>query len=988
MKKNDKLIVILGVVILVIASIGVYYWVPEAAKTGDIDIEEFFKVTGKYSQDLKGTSITVPDTDPFYPLIATPLAVHYDGEGVQEIIPMYVKNLTNPSDAIEKLQYIQLNDFEDLDLEELSFDSSKDFSLDFAKEFWDKSDAALIIEDTVEGYCLGLNAVPMASYLSIPVIVCDEIDGDVTNVLNHLEVTKVMICGDELKGYHDSYEYLKFDNVDQIIENATILIREKFDELDYITITNPIDAYPPKVIDEPEEFYFGPETIGSSSMNSGSTLGFVMDFFTNGVTWEFTIPDDYKYALIELEGYNHELDGVDKFGDSASFTLNPVGEGLTLGGVKTAGGMAKRDARGNIIEDSVYTELVLYDCGGKTYTLSATGSWTLLREGEVSAKITVKKLDGPIYPFMKGLSGVAPYLTAYHKGIIFSDPNFAFAADDHVRTDAGKTCPGFYLPGRNPDLFPMSNKHVYDNIHQPINRLLAKLADLDYERDSDIERLQKYYKDESVYIAIVGGATVLPRYVYQNEVEPIGDVDGDGIDDTVALNFGGGGTQSDNIYGNIDPIKYDWSNEADDIYSDYPFIENIVGRITGWDIQDADAMIVRTMFYNDILEDLDEWKNNYGNLFGGGLDFRKPLWVQVTNNLPVLKQILKLVQGLSGNFLNYAEGPWKYDTGFSRIMAKAVEDEIGNKLDFDVTTALHEAAMVDGLSDEALDEIKATSLWNKLTFSKNQVKELAGEGNVMGREVLENSNFIWATGHGSPFSFGMDGVDLVTAGFDGVLLNAPNLWQNILENTFSPHFVSGFWGPGGGLGKVGEYSPREIATVDLGPSFVWIESCFCGKITGIYPETNIGQTFIHSGANTVVASTTGSNIPGGYLDEKKYMWDTKLGTKLRYNDWEKKADQGIYPEFHFGVKIYEDMCNFLADDDATMGEAFRDAKNIYLPEDADWKLWWSPPLTATSSSAGAETGYGTHLAAKYTSFHEYVLYGDPAFNPYEPVNEG
>jgi len=28
------------------------------------------------------------------------------------------------------------------------------------------------------------------------------------------------------------------------------------------------------------------------------------------------------------------------------------------------------------------------------------------------------------------------------------------------------------------------------------------------------------------------------------------------------------------------------------------------------------------------------------------------------------------------------------------------------------------------------------------------------------------------------------------------------------------------------------------------------------------------------------------------------------------------------------------------------------------------------------------------LKNKYTSFQEYFLFGDPAFNPYEPCNEG
>ena len=981
MKKNDKIIVALGLVILILASVGIYYYNPIQAEFSYVDMKDFKDLSGIIKDVPR--AITVADSNPFYPLIATPLAVHYDVEGKQEIIPLYVKSFENTSDSIEQLQNNYLNNYKETNLDEMEYDSIKDFSLKLAEKYWVKSVAAILIKNNTDGYSLGVNAVPIASYLSIPIIICDEVDREVVNVLTNLGVKKVIVCGD-LKGYQDVYSYLKFNTVDEIIENTSYLVKEKFGGLDYITLANPIDAYPPEILDT-VEYYFGPEVITSTTMNRDSTLGFLIHYFTAKVVWEFTIPDDYKYALVELVGYNHELEGVDEFGDCAEFDLNPADGGLTLGAIKTSGGPATRDGTGNVIEDSASTVKVLYDCGGKTYKITASGRWSLLKEGEVSAKVIVKKLENPKYPMMQGLSSIAPYLTAYHKGIIFAKENFAFTADDDVRTDSGKTCPGYYLPGRNPDLFIMSNRHVYDNIHQPLNKILAKIAEIDYNKESDIEILQEYYRENPVYIAIVGGGMVLPSYIYQNDVEPIGDIDGDGVDDTVAVNFGGGGTQSDNIYGNIDPVKYDWSNKAKDIYSeDYPFIENIVGRITGWDVQDADALIIRTIFYNDILlnAELKEWKENFGNLFGGGLDFRKPLWVQTINHLPISKQILNLINTLSGGLVNFVEGPWKYDTGFSKIGCQAIENEVGEDLGFNVLTALHESAMVDGLSDEAIDALKTTNLWNKLTFNKNQVKELAGEGNVKGREILENSNFLWVTGHGSSYNFGMAGLDLVSSSFDGVILNAPNLWSKILKNTVLPHFVGGFWGPGGSLEDVGAFTPRKVATVEFGPSFMWLESCFCGKITGMYPKENIGQSFIHSGVNCLVASTTGSNIAGGYLDPKNYMFDTKLSTELNLRQWEKKAEQGVFPEFHFGEKIYSDMCNYLAEDDVTVGRAFRDAKNQYLPEDEDWELWWSPPL----DSSGGDEGFGTHIAAKYTSFHEYVLYADPAFNPYTPPN--
>jgi hypothetical protein len=278
--------------------------------------------------------------------------------------------------------------------------------------------------------------------------------------------------------------------------------------------------------------------------------------------------------------------------------------------------------------------------------------------------------------------------------------------------------------------------------------------------------------------------------------------------------------------------------------------------------------------------------------------------------------------------------------------------------------------------------MKTTSLWNKLTFSKSLVKDLAGEGVAEGKDILEDSNLLWVTGHGCPYNFGMDGPDLVAAGFDGILLNAPKLMQTIYKKWISPYFMVGFWGPGGDLGKIGEYNARSVSDMEFGPSFMWLESCFCGKITGMYPATNVGQSFLTSGVNALIASTTGSNIPGGYLDPKDHIWDTVFSTNRARRNAENAAEDGEFPEFHFGSKIYKYTCENL-EKDVSIGKAFRDARNDYLPDDADWELWWSPPLSAMSS-AGAEVGLGTHLSAKFTTYHEYVLYGDPAFNPYMP----
>ena len=172
---------------------------------------------------------------------------------------------------------------------------------------------------------------------------------------------------------------------------------------------------------------------------------------------------------------------------------------------------------------------------------------------------------------MKGFSSIAPYLTAYHKGLIFGKPEFAFAADDDVLY-MGEPSPGFYMPRRNSYLAPASNEHVFE-IHNQINDLLAKLAGITMEREYDIKNLREHYKNNPVYIALVGGATVLPQYLYETSIEPV-------LPPEDVQYYWGAGVPSDFIYGNIDPKPGEWSGQVPDLYSEspnyYPYQENIL----------------------------------------------------------------------------------------------------------------------------------------------------------------------------------------------------------------------------------------------------------------------------------------------------------------------------------------------------------------------------------------------------------------------------
>ena len=76
-QKNDKIIVFIGILILLISSIGIYLWSPpEDIYKKSVELDDILNISGVFSN--LPNAIEVSDTSPFYTLIATPIAIHYD----------------------------------------------------------------------------------------------------------------------------------------------------------------------------------------------------------------------------------------------------------------------------------------------------------------------------------------------------------------------------------------------------------------------------------------------------------------------------------------------------------------------------------------------------------------------------------------------------------------------------------------------------------------------------------------------------------------------------------------------------------------------------------------------------------------------------------------------------------------------------------------------------------------------------------------------
>lgn len=968
MNKNDKIIAVVGVIILVIASIGVYTWKPSGGAENASSFDSFLSITSNFSNIP--SAIAVSDANPFFPLIVTPLAVHYDTDGNQEVIPLYVENFSDPSSAVTRAISDQIDIPVDLFMDDTQ--SPEAWSIAIAKTYWSHSNAALLIQNDETGYTLGVVATPLASYLSIPVFVTDGLNTSIQSVLNDLGVKMTIVCGDTLKGYGT---ILRFTDIDSIVNASIDVVQEKFGDINYITLTNPRDAWPPEVLNT--TIYHEEGILKGGNCFPSHIIDYLR--YGAGVSFSFKIPYDYKYALVKLDLRNREDPRyITEFGDDIIVT------GSFAPYIRTGANPSIRDSQGNVKEDVLHYESVYYDSGGEELTVSLSASYTVIDSAAFDITVTVEELSDPYYPMMKQLSSVAPYLAAYHKGIVFANPKFAFVADDDKILN-GKNLPGNTQVFGNPMLIPLINQHVYENIHLPLNNLVARLADVDLGIAEFEKHLKKACDRDPYYIALVGDAEMLPQYYYRSAYSDPYSNPKKGLYGT--------NCPSDFIYGNVDPetyslLPYTSDYLENDMYSDLPEVENVVGRIVGFDVQDASALIARTVFYDKVIDNLGDWKNNAAVLTGAGTDMQK---------LPVFTFIREL--------LGETE-PIKFPSGEKYFLVKRIVHNF-EQGGFNAQSAERGAAQRVGYSIEALREIKKDGILNKLLFPYGEAKRRQGIQNwaslfdpdflinalgdssklVIGGKLEQNSNLIISDSHAIFFQKVAGDVLLDSIG-------GPRIFYQLLAR-YTPIPGLLFRTP---LGNVGQYSVREVSNTEMGPSVMLVEGCGSGKIDGFLPTNSLANAYLHAGVNAYISPTTFSAFYGALEPRfgSKGVGFGIAGFIKTWVDFKRGVDVPVY----FNQYIFEHANLEMFEQDIDIGTALRNAKNAFLPAQLDITFRWTPPLSIIDNlpydvqqqinddiKSTAEEDL-TFPVEKYCTIYQINLLGDPAFNPYEPCNEG
>jgi hypothetical protein len=177
-----------------------------------------------------------------------------------------------------------------------------------------------------------------------------------------------------------------------------------------------------------------------------------------------------------------------------------------------------------------------------------------------------------------------------------------------------------------------------------------------------------------------------------------------------------------------------------------------------------------------------------------------------------------------------------------------------------------------------------------------------------------------------------------------------------------------------------------------------VEGCGSGKIDGFLPTNSLANAYLHAGANAYISPTTFSAFYGA-LEPRFGSKGVGFGIAGFLKAWSDQK-KGIYIPVYFNQYIFEHANLEMFHKNSDIGSALRNAKNAFLPAQFNITFRWTPPLSIIDNlpldiqqqinndiKSTAEVDSTFHVE-KYCTIYQTNLLGDPAFNPYEPCNEG
>jgi hypothetical protein len=612
LEKNKKVIATAIVVLLLLTGISAILISPPEEKlfeTRAATINDILKVTSE--RILSNKTVVVSDDSPYYAIIATPLAVYYKNKNEKFSVPLLVAKRGAPSSAVTNFLAMygnpEITMIGDVDAgvgyigasmvwDKIIKDNIRDASIDVAKQFWKKTDCAILVRNNQAGYDLAVNGASIASYLNIPIIVTDKMDSPLAKFLGELGVAYTITYG-EIRGYGAT---LHISTVEESQDLAISILKNRLNTtINYVTIANPIDVYEPVVLQKIEK-HFGGQI---SDSNAPSYPG-AAPVGADGPSHNFDIPVDYEYARLKIDvrmdvskakgvmGIGNDADasgeriyiyvGIDGNKDG-KIDSSSNEDTLQFFGGSPGYGYIREGGIGRPLYAWFYTEIPFFkDTGAHTIQLVASLPTVYpTYSSEYKVDITIEKLTSSTYPLVRSTSSLASYLAAFRQGVVLAKEDYQLHKSGYIGCDACGE------PAANPNVLNEANNRTL-LIKNDLNSLLGKIVGKPSAKDKDIIALAEYYQNmpfsKRPHVGIIADTNMIPQYYFKT-------MQGGGEE--------GYGMPSDNIYMDIDIDKL---NAPMDIGGKNPSFEVPAGRILGWDVQDVSALLARTFFYNYIID--------------------------------------------------------------------------------------------------------------------------------------------------------------------------------------------------------------------------------------------------------------------------------------------------------------------------------------------------------------------------------------------------
>ena len=591
------------------------------------------------SLSVKGREIILVYDDAFYTLISTPLAFH------ENKAPMIVfkNNLTAQQKFIddynaEKLIIIGKHIDTSVPHEEF-LGNAISVALKIAK-FFGKSSNVVIMPCNMEEYNLSMIATPLACYLDAPILLYDDNDDEILSAINELRAENVIAIGSvpigniHLQNEREIYDYIS-----------------NIKDIRYIAVANPDDEIKPDVMEK-------------QKMNfDGHIKNLQLTIFSHRIN--IIGKDEEKFNIFVPSGINRikVLMSVKKK-DWAPYVISSVlydGNGkMVTYSFSNAYGFQKcyMDALSINDEGRYRLSVRIYHGFKGGYFLQRGFSYV---DTSFNVTVELESLASPHLP-LASISKLAPYLAAYHDGMVISAQN-EITTNEYAEIASG-TAGGAW-----------NNYELQKYVNSQLNKTVKK-----------IER----YIEDAKWVAVVGDTNMIPMYYY-----------GGGGDEYVGF-----GIPSDN------PYFLNFSVAA--------------GRIIAIDDVDASLLISRSLFYDKIChgEWMKNFTFIFGEGFGetGGIfhqipyskvasqyGFSTKIFGDLRNSRPMLEKL----NAFDANYIEYeGHGDWYWM--FSNIYGinsynKEVDSSHAKHFNMQPSLILTSACLMGRIDGIPLDENIALS---------------------------------------------------------------------------------------------------------------------------------------------------------------------------------------------------------------------------------------------------------------------------------------